>query len=391
MRVFRLVFGTMAAAGAAAAFSLVSFAATPGEGTLSSRKDEVTWSGGPFSAAGAAVSNPAACSGLAADPTCDRFLLRIDNERLDNILVAIAPADGFETDDYDLFVYDDQGVLVATQADGDGNESVVFANTGASYYEVRVQPWTVGNGSSYNAVATYSRTDPPLDVETDCNEFVPAAAGVDLGQPVELSVMLLLDGVSADVAKALMANAAKSYADHNVQLVLKRTQKVSFLSLTSDALIEDAKTFVGGVRPRGIDVVGVLTTKEMQGGAVPGSIVVGQADCIGGIRYDAHAFFVASDIRDIEVPSGTASGPLYQLGYNQNLGAATEVISHEIGHLMGAHHHYSNCVEGNLQDDGPGDLSPCTLMHPAVNNAGLQFSTLETAVVRGHAVNYAAP
>ena len=79
------------------------------------------------------------------------------------------------------------------------------------------------------------------------------------------------------------------------------------------------------------------------------------------------------------------------MGYNQNFAAAAEVISHEIGHLMGAHHHYANCVEGNLSSDGPGDLSPCTLMFNSVNNASLSFSSVEGAVVRGHAVNYAAP
>jgi hypothetical protein len=62
-----------------------------------------------------------------------------------------------------------------------------------------------------------------------------------------------------------------------------------------------------------------------------------------------------------------------------------------MGHLMGAHHHYANCVEGNLSSDGPNDLSPCTLMFNSVNYASLSFGTLEGAVVRGHAVSYAAP
>jgi hypothetical protein len=58
---------------------------------------------------------------------------------------------------------------------------------------------------------------------------------------------------------------------------------------------------------------------------------------------------------------------------------------------MGAQHHYANCVEGNTSSAGPGDVSPCTLMFPAVNGESLQFGALEGLVVRGHAVDYAAP
>jgi len=65
--------------------------------------------------------------------------------------------------------------------------------------------------------------------------------------------------------------------------------------------------------------------------------------------------------------------------------------AHEIGHLLGAHHHYGNCVEGNLSSASDDDISPCTLMFPAVNGASMNFGTLEGLVVRGHAVDYAAP
>jgi hypothetical protein len=363
----------------------VSLAAEPGEGTITSARDEVTWSGGPFFA-----SNPAGCLGGAADPTCDHFVLRIENPRVQRVLVAISPDEGFEDDDYDLFVYDDRGNLMGSDADGDGFESVVFENTGAAFYEVRVQPWLVDAGSTYHGVAMRTR-EPVIDTTVqDCNEFVPAAASLDLGQPIDLTVMLLLDGTDAAVAKQLMARAAFSYSQRNIRLVLKRTRAVSFVSTTSEGLIEEAKAFVGGVRPQGIDIVGTLTNKQMQSIAA-GFTVVGQADCIGGIRYPDRSFFVATDIRAIEDPQTGNSGTLNQLGFNPNVAAAAEVLSHEMGHLMGAHHHYANCVEGNLSSDGPNDLSPCTLMFNSVNFAGLSFSALEGSVVRGHAANFAAP
>lgn len=100
------------------------FAASPSEGTIDSPGDEVTWTG-TFTA-----SNPAGCAGVAIDPTCDHFILRVDSTRVTRLLVAIAPNEGFEDDDYDLFVYDDQGTLLGSNADGDGRESVVIETTG---------------------------------------------------------------------------------------------------------------------------------------------------------------------------------------------------------------------------------------------------------------------
>jgi hypothetical protein len=325
------------------------------------------------------------------DPACDHFRLTISSASIKRVLVAIAPGQGFETDDYDLFVYDDQGRLLASDATSDGYESVVIENTGAAFYEVRVQPWTVTPGSTYSGVAMRTR-EQPFDVEpdNDCLEAVPDSVSVDLPQPIELSVMLLLNGTDATVAQQTMARAAESYRPLNINLVLKQTQQVAFTSLTSEELIGDAKATVGGTPPSGIDLVGVFTNKEMQS-TTGGATVVGQADCIGGIRWDEHSFFVVSDIRDIENPSTGTTGTLQSLGFNANVDATAEVMAHEIGHLMGAQHHYANCVEGNLSSAGPNDLSPCTLMFNAVNFASLNFSTLSSSVVRGHAVNYAAP
>jgi hypothetical protein len=57
---------------------------------------------------------------------------------------------------------------------------------------------------------------------------------------------------------------------------------------------------------------------------------------------------------------------------------------------MGGHHHYANCVEGLLSEFGQ-DLSACTLMFNAVDLASLNFSTLNSVVVKGHAQLYALP
>lgn len=362
-------------------------AAEPVSGTLGGTHDEVTWSG-TFIA-----SNPAVCA-TSVDPLCDHFRLTIDSTAIKQVAIAIAPAEGFEADDYDLFVFDDQGVLLASQADGDGYESVVVANTGAAFYEVRVQPFLVAAGSTYHGVAMRTREQAVDADEADCLEAIPeqvSIAGIlDEGQIIELSVMLLLDGTDAAVAGEVMARAAESYRPLGINLVLKKTKTVSFTSSLSGDLIGAAKATVGGTPPRGIDLVGVFTNKTMQSIA-GGATVVGQADCIGGVRYDVHSFFVVSDIRSIEDPQTGTTGTLNTLGFNPNVDATAEVMAHEMGHLMGAQHHYANCVEGNLSSAGPTDLSPCTLMFNAVNFASLNFSSVDGPVTRGHAVKYAAP
>ena len=376
-------------------FAFSAFAAEPANGNLGGQKEESVWAGGPFYA-----PNPATTGGAVkqvpcdlGQPVCDSYRLTVASG-IKQVLFAIAPAQGFESDDYDLYIYNDKGIQIANNADGDGYESAVIDNDGSSaYYDVRVQPYVINPGSSYSGVAQATRKQ-PVDAVRECLEAVPEEVMLpvlDSGQMVELSVLLLLDGTDAAVAKQVMARAAESYRPLNISLVLKGTKTVSYSTTVSDQLIAAAKASVGGKPPKGIDLVGVFTTKEMQAATGGAGTVVGQADCIGGVRWDDTSFFVVSDIRNIENPTTGNTGTLNSLGLNPNVDATAEVMAHEMGHLMGAHHHYSNCVEGNLTSAGPSDVSPCTLMFPAVNFASLNFAALEGSTVRGHAVKHAAP
>ena len=372
---------------------LTAFAASPPSGDLSSNQSEATWSGGPFVA-----SNPATTGGLVkegpcepGEPACDVYRLTVSGSGIKQVLIAIAPDAGFESDDYDLWVYDDTGTVIASDATSDGYESVVIDPNTSSWFEVRVQAYLVAVGSTYSGVAQPVRGQ-AIDVERECLELVPENVEVlDSGQEVELSVMLLLDGTDPAVAEQVMARAAESYKPLNVKLTLTKMKQVAYDTTVSSELIAAAKETMGGTTPKGVDLVGVFTTKTMQSATGGAGTVVGQADCIGGVRWDDTSFFVVSDIRHIEDPQTGTSGTLNSMGFNPNVDATAEVMSHEIGHLMGAHHHYSNCVEGGLTSAGAGDLSPCTLMHPMVNFASLNFSFLSGSVTRGHAVNHAAP
>ena len=376
---------------------VAALAADPSSGTLSDKKVELTWSGGPFF-----YSNPAP-SGVVkqlpcgiGQPACDNFRLTVARG-IRQVLIAIAPDNNEASntgDDYDLYVYDSNGTLIASDASGDGFESVVIdPSPDSAYYDVRVQPWLVDPGATYSAVASAAKGQ-TVDDPTECLEPVPAEVSIDNGETIDLSVFILLDGTDPAVAAAVLNRAAESYRPLRINLTLAGTAPVSYVVTDpavsdSEELIAAAKTTMGGVPPRGVDLVGVFTSKTMQPATGGVGTVVGQADCIGGIRWDSTSFFVVSDIRHIETPSPTSVFGM--VGLNPNVDATAEVFAHEAGHLMGAHHHYSNCVEGNLTSAAANDVSPCTLMHPAVNNASLNFAALEGATVRGHALRFAAP
>jgi hypothetical protein len=256
---------------------------------------------------------------------------------------------------------------------------------GSGAYKVRVLPFQVTAGSTYKglAKATSAQTVEPADPNA-CLEAVPVALGIsgltDAGQTISLDVALLLDGVSLADADQIMQGAAASYAPLNIDLNVVSYTNVSFTGIEGADLIQEAKNFYGGVRPPGSDLVYVLTSKDITTDGSTG--LAGLADCIGGVRFPQHAFAVGE--ANVTLPS--AIGPFFL-----SMGADPEVVAHEIGHLMGVHHHYANCVEGNLTSAGTGDLSPCTLMFNFVEIQSINFGLLEGLVARGHAVQFASP
>ena len=251
----------------------------------------------------------------------------------------------------------------------------------------------------------------------DCTEFVPESASVtgitDNGKRVSLDVYVLLDfkegaGVAAklkrarrtgnaalkrearaefkamvDKARKLLKKAPTSYAPLEIKLNFKKwglLKQPRRPIVDSQGIIDLSKKQFGGTRPAGFDIVYTLTDLDITAPGL-GSAVAGQADCIGGVRYDRHAFAVGevSAYEDLRI------GPI--TFYHA---ATSKITSHEIGHLMGAHHHYQDCVEGIPTEIEEGEPSPCTLMTNFVDFQSLNFSVLEGAVVRGHAVDFAA-
>ncbi len=220
-------------------------------------------------------------------------------------------------------------------------------------------------GASWGALAA------PIEIGDipACTALTPAAISLD-NTPVTLDVRVLLDGVAQPSAEQIMSRAADSFAPLGITMV-SSYETVGFSGLDAAGLIDQAKSYYGGVRPDGIDIVYVLTDKDL-------NTLAGLADCIGGVKYADRAFAVG------EAWEGQ---PLNLLLYKLNTEKAAKTTAHEIGHLMGAHHHQANCVESLLNF---GEV-PCTLMFNFVDIQNTDFSLLNSVVVRGHGQLYATP
>jgi hypothetical protein len=363
-------------------FVTAAHAAQPGSGTIDSvNRLAATWMGGPYTVG---VPNQLGCLGT-IDPTCDAFALTVD--MAPGARFAVAITSGNEGDDYDLYVFYPDGTEAARSANAGSNESVVIAHTtlhGSGPYAVRVLPFQVASGSTYQGVAKASRNVPIEATDpVTCVAPVPPAIGIpgvtDTGQTVSLDVAVLLDDVDLGLATQIMNKAAQSYAPIGIDLRVVSYAEVAFDGTEGADIIQQAKDLFGGQRPAGSDLVYVLTGKDITNAGDTG--LAGLADCIGGVRFATRAFAVGEAVGIEPFPVGP---------FVLEVDAHPEIAAHELGHLMGAHHHYANCVEGNLSGE-PNDLSPCSLMFNFVDFQSLNFSVLNGTVVRGHAVQYASP
>lgn len=206
-----------------------------------------------------------------------------------------------------------------------------------------------------------------LDQEIFCTELLPHVVSTERS-PLRLTVRVLLDGPSKATAQAAVKAMRKAYEPLGID-VRADYRRVKFSGVDPRELIDQAKRMYGGGRPKGVDVVYTMTNKNI---AAPpsGDNVAGMADCVGGIRTPVNAFAVG-EVFPEPVPSTYVPGLLIR-------DATGKTMAHEIGHLLGAHHHYAS-VEG-----WDGTAPVATLMGPSVSVIDLRFSTLEGAVARGH-------
>ncbi len=209
----------------------------------------------------------------------------------------------------------------------------------------------------------------------ECTQLLPGAIALD-NVPATLDVRVLLDGVSQTQAEQVVAVAGEAYAPHLLAFGASY-ETVNFTGADALGLITQARDHFGGARPAGIDLVYVLTSKDITADPI-GNGVAGVADCIGGVAFADRAFAVGENLAD---------DPLNLVLYNAGTELAAKTLAHELGHLLGGQHQYANCVE-TLPGIG-GNV--CTLMFNELTVQHAQFSTLNGSVVRGHAQLFAAP
>lgn len=198
-----------------------------------------------------------------------------------------------------------------------------------------------------------------------CLQLVPHTIALTT-EKRDLDVKVVLDGASrADGVSAVTA-MRRAYSPLGI-MVAATYRSAELTGRDAAGLIAQAKQLFGGRRPAGSDVVYVMTDKDIL--SATGGSLAGLADCIGGVRYPARAFAVG------ELGSTSAPGVT-------NGGGKT--MAHEIGHLLGAHHHYTS-PEGLLDGDV---TTPLSIMGPTIDLIALRFSQVEALMVRGHAQKY---
>ena len=242
---------------------------------------------------------------------------------------------------------------------------------------------------------------PRIDEEIDCLEPVPhhvdlGATPLD-GKRAAVDVLVLLDEVSLAAGVAAAKDATRAYKAIGVDLRPRFAAVEVPADGTTTGLdgkrhgtasttraLDVAKAAVGGRVPAGVEVVFLLTGKELYlGDDEPNTddrsyAVAGLADCIGGIALAHRAFAVGEHLLlEAMEPVDFASG------------LPGKILAHEVGHLLGGHHHYANCVEQAPAGTLDRSADVCTLMFNDVSLIGHRFSNVNRAVVRGHAMAHA--
>jgi hypothetical protein len=221
-----------------------------------------------------------------------------------------------------------------------------------------------------------------VDRELDCNEPVPervvAPVGLAGATRIELRALVQLDGITQEQAAPVMAGVAGAYAPLGIDFTVGRYTPVALQSSDLTTSLEESRAPLAGKRPPWAHVVFTLTSKNLVDSGDEG--VGGIARCIGGITADEDAFAIGEYVAPNEGAGILDSRP--DNGFR--------LVAHEVGHLLGAQHHYASCAEG-IADDDPAEGTPCTLMSPNGLLNGRAFGLLESAVIRAYAEDFAKP
>jgi hypothetical protein len=145
---------------AGGALAVTAGASKPDEGTVSVDSPMTSWEGEFFATGHTKTGNLCA---VPSDDVCDSFDLTVDvpashwESNTGGVEVKIAWED--ENDDFDLYVYDDDGTLVGESANGGTSSERVFIEDASGTYRVAVAPWKVSDSAYDGGAHVESRAD----------------------------------------------------------------------------------------------------------------------------------------------------------------------------------------------------------------------------------------
>ena len=234
--------------------------------------------------------------------------------------------------------------------------------------------------------ATVASPSPPEAVidrpERDCTQIPPEtipAIAPSTSEPLALQVRVMFERGDKALVRKHMKATERAYERIGIELGASYNQVVvpkqwkGGGAISSGASPNEHLAFMkkqyGGKRPKGVDIV-YFFSRYWAGG---------MADCIGGVRYPDLAFAFGS-VGSVESKGSFQFPPTSKYGV---------IAAHEIGHLLGADHHYSNCVEAAPWGALEGQAAACTTMSPSAGTASLYFGVVETSFVRYYVEEYA--
>lgn len=265
---------------------------------------------------------------------------------------------------------------------------------GSATLTIHVEPASSGDDRGGNETNEANETDEDgseddsddeerVDESPNCTRFVPSLAeptGRDGWETRTLEVAFAVDAAFArqepnwravvqDHARAMSAlyEGAIAVEIQPVHVIAIPEENVTINGTTGEA-IEDLRAYYEEEYPDlQRDAVYLFSGGRYTNAA-------GQAACIGGAGYRNDAYAVGEGIR-----GGSEIGPFTYTGDR-----ALKIATHEVAHLLAAHHHHANCAESapNTEVSRPADA--CTVMINVVNAADLSFSTLNRLVMRSH-------